>query len=203
MATAPISQPRITTGRAMTNKHPSKAGKLSNVASAAVAVVQLRREPVFFGEVLEQLFYLDCLSLLERGATLTDARYVATKDGLAIEGLEEELEHADILGSLRSPLRLPATVAGVPSGLADLAELNAALEARRRRGGLQLRDNPGWQVARSKAERREDSVPINMLQAMQQLGPEDPWLSEPLTPEEEKLFQDGEKPDVAAEAWDK
>lgn len=149
------------------------------------------------------LFYLDLLALRDFGRTMTGATYVALENGPVVEdyktSLVEALEDAGLAVQLDDvgtgkPLALRGTVPGLSEAEARLVEEVARAVSRRTAGYLSAfsHDNTGWSIAHETGRTRGlQADPIDMLVALQQLGG-DPWLDEPLTPDEERAFEAAE-----------
>lgn len=139
------------------------------------------------------LFYLDVLWFRDHGETLTGASYVAIDHGPVVDNYRTELigpllESGTVAenrveygpGMTAMPLAL-CTVPAPPEDehlellarrVADFASGRTAVDL-----SAVSHENPGWRAAIARGK----GTTINMMLAIQQMEPEDPWLTEPLT----------------------
>lgn len=148
------------------------------------------------------LFYFDLAWYRDTGATYTGATYVALPRGPVVDGYKVHVVEALVREGLAAQhivrwngveaklLRVADDVEGPDDPrlelvLRQVAEFVGPMTA----DAISevSHDNLGWRAA----IRNGDGTPINMLLALQQLGPRDPWLSEAMTPAEiEAAFKD-------------
>lgn len=149
------------------------------------------------------LFYLDLLSLLNEGQTVTGCVYVARKAGPVLDGYQRRIVTAlQQLGvatqeddGLSKPVRL---VEGVNCESLSRKEIEWATQLgawARKLSATKMsnfsHDNPGWRLAYR--EGRGDGSTINLVLAMQQLVEQDPWVKEAATREEIKACESADE----------
>lgn len=145
------------------------------------------------------LFYLDLAALRDLGKTLTGCTYVAYERGPVVDRYQSALVDELVVGGfarqddlgMSKPLVLERPIMSfqhMDDYHRQLAALVAAHIAEQTAKGVSdwSHKNPGWLAARSLGE----SVPIDMLLALQQVVNSDPWLSEPLNEEERAALDD-------------
>lgn len=148
------------------------------------------------------LFYLDLHALLILGRTITHNTFIALKEGPVIAKYEDrlvgQLEKAGIATQQRDANKNEKPVVlcnarAAPKRLADeevpIARRVAKWAAAKSAGWISryAHDNAGWKLAWEKSgsgARGSNKLPIDMMIALQQLADEDPWLDEPLSPDE-------------------
>jgi uncharacterized phage-associated protein len=158
------------------------------------------------------LFYLDLLSLRDKGRTVTDNVYVALEQGPVMNGYQNELETLSRIGLLRQDDNGMDKPVVLQCGrdtyryMDDYLRATAA-EVSRRIAAKSATDvskfshkNPGWISAygRGKPNSR-GAMPINMRVAMQQVVDDDPWLTSP--PDEEVSRCIGAAEPESGEPW--
>lgn len=139
------------------------------------------------------LFYLDLIALRDYGETVTRCNYRAFENGPVVdfykEALIDELAKRNLAKQDEDGMSKPIVLQqGIPSfRFIDDDQRESAANIARRIGALDARrasdlshKNPGWQDARCRGER----AMIDMMLAMQQVIDQDPWLDQPVTPDE-------------------
>lgn len=142
------------------------------------------------------LFYLDLYWYQETGETYTGARYVAIERGPVVDHYKTDLIAPLLDGGIVAegriefgpgmtgfPLTLQRRTAPHPTEhLEVLARRVAAFAVSKTAFDISefSHENLGWRTAFAKGS----GSPINMLLALQQITPEDPWVCEPLADED-------------------
>ena len=186
-----------------------KQERLINAASAILGAAPNNKLNIVI--LNKTLFYLDLVSLCERGETVTGNTFVAFELGPVVERykkrLVEGLEEKGIAKQLSEPgggkplrlITLPKEVDYLmPFGrtIARLANFFTTSASASRFS----HKNPGWQIAISESKKTGEPTPINMLIAMQQLLRDDAWLTEAIEPShKEKIFSEADK--GTSETW--
>jgi hypothetical protein len=147
------------------------------------------------------LFYLDLVSLRDRGETVTQNSYIALQNGPVIAkypkrlvaSLEEQgIARQDSRWDAAKPLVLVncpkhfefldsdsmIIVSDVVTFFADATSAAASDYSHK---------NPGWQIAWNQFQRERKPVAINMRIAMQQIVECDPWMTTPIVNDDEIL----------------
>lgn len=148
------------------------------------------------------LFYLDLCWMLERGETFTGVTYVAITHGPVVDGYRERLilpllasgqvherEVFHRAGVVAKPLTLCGAVPDPEDQRLELVARHVA-DWVASRNAVDLSElshaNLGWKTAIE----RGNGTAIDMTLALEQLAEPDPWLDEPLTPEEQKRINE-------------
>lgn len=148
------------------------------------------------------LFYFDLCWMLDRGETFTGATYVAITHGPVVDryrerliplllstGLVVEREVYHRPGVVAKPLTLCGTVPAPDDEHLELVARHVA-DWVSSRNAVDLSElshaNLGWKTAIEFG----NGTPIDMMLALDQLAEPDPWLDEPLTPEEQKRINE-------------
>jgi len=147
------------------------------------------------------LFYLDLVSLRDRGETVTQNSYIALQNGPVIAKYPQRLiapmeekgiarqdsrwDAAKPLVLVKSPKHFEflnsdsmIIVSDVVAFFADATSAAASDYSHK---------NPGWQIAWNQYQRERKPVAINMRIAMQQIIECDPWMTTPLVNDDEIL----------------
>lgn len=156
---------------------------------AAAAVLEQTGGELPIQELTEKLFFLDCRSIAENGEPVTRLEYQAKAEGIEAPGLKRALTvryHFEI--GQRDQVRIRdyvETSSAIRVWAAQVAGLAAGAASRSALRHIAL-------AAREMALKRGREPVIDIKTAAHMLDA-DPWLTEPLTPEEERLFDEGER----------
>ena len=175
--------------------------KRRRLLEAAVAVLQGASDHSLKIVLLNKaLFYADLVSLRDHGETLTGNTYIALEAGPVvahyqkrlIRALEEEgfaRQEADNGAKPVSLIKAPEEFLYLDEKDRERAgKMGGVVSGWTSAGASDLsHENAGWQLAwRQGGGASLPPRPINLLLALQQMSDADPWLDEPLTPEEEQ-----------------
>jgi Protein of unknown function (DUF4065) len=147
------------------------------------------------------LFYLDLVSLRDRGETVTQNSFIALQNGPVIakypkrligsleeQGIARQESRWDATKPLvlvKSPTHFEFLDSDSMIMVSDVASFFA--DATSAAASDYSHKNPGWQIAWNQYQRELKPMAINMRIAMQQIVESDPWMTTPLVNDDEIL----------------